>query len=205
MIVNEKEMYHIHNNKVYNDLWIPGNEIIIEDNFDASYSRILKYFSTAINIDNQIVTLNEIIDYYLKKDTSKEFLIELLKNASHIILGMNIFKRELALEEIRRQRYSDLPSRRHSIWLCDKEGLEFWEKQISNRGKYDVNLYKVLVSGNLFKTSEYFIPNDYSDYYTNLMEAETYWNPKFENEEQEKRAEYLFQGKLKILEKINNK
>jgi hypothetical protein len=60
----------------------------------------------------------------------------------------------------------------------------------------------VLLNGNLFKSSDAFLPSSNSNYNSNLIEAENYWNPKFENEEQEKKAEYLFQGKLKILEKV---
>lgn len=203
MQVKEKEMYHFHNNKVYNELWVPGNEIIVDDNFETSFLNILKFYSTAVNTtDGGTEAFNSVINGYLKEDQDKETLIKLLKEASHLLYGANLFKREMALEEVRKQKYPNLPSRKHSIWLCDNKGVEFWKDQISHNGEIPTDLYRVLVTGNLFKSSDSFLPNNYSGYETNLLEAEQYWNPVFENDEQEQKAEYLFQGKLKILEKV---
>lgn len=204
MQVKDMEMYHFHNNKVYNELWVPGNEIIVDDNFDASYLNVLKYFHTfVLTKDGGKDAFNNIIDYYLTKEQDKETLIELLKEASNIICGMNIFMRELSLEETRRQKYPNLPSRNHSIWLCDTNGLDFWKDKISNYGKIPVDLYKVSVTGNLFKSSDELFPSYCSNFETNLKEAENYWNA--ENITEEKKVEYLFQGKLKVLEKIKSK
>lgn len=203
MQVKEKEMYHFHNNKVYNDLWVPNNEIIVDDTFETSYLNILKFFTTAVNTSNgNKEAFNNIIDFYLKEKQDEETYIQMLKDAQNILRGVNIFKREQALEQVRKEKYPNLPSRKHSIWLCDKNQLEFWEEALSNTD-INLDLYKVLVTGNLFKSSDCFIPNNYSNYETNLVEAEQYWNPIFTNEEQERKAEYLFQGKLKILKKLN--
>ena len=126
----------------------------------------------------------------------------MLKEASHMIYGMKIFMREIALEEVRRQQYPNLPSRRHSIWLCDENGIDFWKDQISHSGQIPVDLYKVMVTGNLFQSSDEFLPNNYTNFETKLKEANNYWTA--ENIKEEHKMEYLFQGKLKILEKINN-
>ena len=202
MKVENQEMYHFHNNECYNDLWVLDNEIIVDNNFKSNYLNILNCFTTAVNITTGgKEAFNHIINGYLKEEQDKELLIDMLKEASHIINCMNIFKREMALEEIRKQKYPQLPSRKHSIWLCDEKGIDFWKNQLSN-GDDTLDLYKVLVTGNLFKSSDSFIPNNYSNYETNLSEAMQYWDPHFINEEQEQKAEYLFQGKLKILEKV---
>lgn len=203
MEVKEKEMYHFHNNKVYNELWVPGNEIVVDNNFETNFLNILRFYSTAVNTsDGGKSAFNQIIDNYLKEEQDRETLIKMLKEASHLLYGANLFKREMALEEVRKQKFPDLPSRKHSIWLCDEKGLEFWKDQISHHGEIPSDLYRLSVTGNLFKTSDSFIPNNYEGYETNLQEAEQYWNPKFDNEDQENRAEYLFQGKIKILEKV---
>ena len=203
MYVIDKEMYHFHNNKAYNELWVPNNEIIVDDNFKTFYLRILKNYSTAVNTtDGGKESFDRIIKYYLEKEQDKETLIKLLKEAENIIRGINICKRELALERVREAKYPNLPSRAHSIWLCNESGIKFWEDQLSNGGKIKLDLYKVSVTGTLFISSDKFLPNDDSDYETNLVEAEKYWNPKFETNEDEK-AEYLFQGKLKILKRVD--
>ena len=201
MQVKDMEMYHFHNNKVYNELWVPGNEIIVDDNFESAYLNVLKFFNTSVPTkDGGKESFDIIIDNYLSKEQEKDTLIDMLKDASHIIFGMKIFMRELALEEIRRQNYPNLPSRRHSIWLCDSNGIEFWKDQLSNHGQIDVDLYKVLVTGNVFHSSDEFLPNSYSNFETQLKEANDYW--KAEKIKEAHKSEYLFQGKLKILEKI---
>lgn len=203
MYVVEKEMFHFHNRKVYNDVWTLNNEFVVDDNFEASYISRLRHYTTAIDLaDGKSISLNVVINKCLEEQLSKETLIELLKEASHLIRGINIIKREMALEEIRKQKYPELPSRKHSIWLCNENGIKYWSEALSNN-EIKVDLYKVLVTGILFKSSDLFFPKTISDYETNLKEAESYWNPQFTDEEQEKRAEYLFQGRLKILKKVD--
>ena len=206
MQVTNKEMYHFHNNKAHNELWVPNSEIIVDDNFVSYYSDILKYFTTTVKIqDGNRAPFNRVIESYLKEEQDIKTLKELLEEAKNIIYGTNIFKRELALEEVRRLKYPNLPSRIHSIWLCDEKGIPFWEDQISDGGRLEVDLYKVLVTGEIFKSSDCFIPSNKVNFQTNLEQAHEYWNPDFKTEEQELKSEYLFQGKLKILEKIETK
>lgn len=203
MEVKDKEMYHFHNNKVHNDVWVPGNEIIVDDNFESNFLKILRYYTTAVTTaEGDLVAFHNIIDNYLKQDQDKETYIKLLKDASHFLYGVCLFKREMALEEVRKQKYPNLPSRKHSIWLCDEQGVEFWKDQISNKGEIQTDLYKVLVTGNLFKSSDEFIPDSNLNYEDILKQCEDYWNPNFEDEKRKERAEYLFQGKVKILEKV---
>lgn len=204
MQVTDHIMYHFHNNKFHNELWVPDSEIIVDDNFDTEFLKILRYFSTAVNLtEGGRKSFDHIIDNYLKVKQDEKMLIDMLKEARRIIYEMNIFKRELALEEIRAEKHPELPSRKHSIWLCNENGIDFWQTQISQKGEQPPQLFKVSVTGNLFKSSDSFIPDDDINFETSLAAAERYWNPNFETEEQEKKAEYLFQGRVKVLEKIN--
>ncbi|MBQ9024416.1 MAG: DUF2441 domain-containing protein [Bacilli bacterium] len=203
MEVNNKEMYHYHHSHLYKDIWKPGNEFIVDDNFETSFLNILKYYSSAVTtITGNKNAFNRTIQRYLEENQDKETYIMLLKEARRIISGANMFTREMALEEVRKQKYPELPSRKHSIWLCEKKGLDFWANQLVREQQSKLDLYKVLVTGNLFKSSDSFLPEDYYTYENMLKSADGYWNPKFENEEQEEKAEYLFQGKVKILEKV---
>ena len=204
MQVDDKIMYHFHKNIAgYNDIWVKDNEFVVDNNFQSNIAIILKHYSTAVNTtDGDRQTFVNIIDYYLKEEQNQETYIKLLKKAKHLLIGANLFKRETALEEIRKLKYPNLPSRKHVIWLSDEKQLEFWEKELSHDYNMDLNLFKVSVSGTLFKTSDSFIPNNFTGYESNLNEAEKYWNPVFENEKEENRAEYLFQGKVKVLDKL---
>ena len=193
MRVNNYEMYHFHNNMVFNELWVEDNEIIVDDSFNSAYITNINNYSTTVNTSNNgKQSFDKIINYYLNEVQMNEKLyIQFLKDAEYIIKFANVFKRELALEIIRKEKYPNLPSRSHSIWLCDKEGLDFWKKELSTE-KIKLDLYKVLLNGNLFKSSDAFLPSSNSNYNSNLIEADNYWNPKFENEEQKKKQNIYF-------------
>ena len=204
MYIIDRELYHLHYNKIYRDTWKEGNELVINNSFESNYLKILKMYDTSVNLkDDTRVSFDLLINDMLKKEQTKEVYIDFLKKARHIIYLSNLFKREMALEQIREKYYPNLPSRKHSVWLCDENSLEFWYDQISKHGEYEIDLFKVLVTGKIFKSSDIYIPDSNVNYEENLKQAKQYWNPKNMTEEAEKKAEYIFQGKLKILSKID--
>ena len=202
MEVIEKEMFHFHKIGIKDLNWNIGNTIEIDQNFESNYSNIFRNFNTNVKTNEGYETIDRIIDYYIKKDLDSEQLIKLLKDARDIIYLTNIFKREIALEIVRQTKYKNLPSRRKSIWVTDREGIDFWRQSLSKRGDgSDLKLYKLSLTGSIFMTSDYYIPNDDYLFEQCLRTAENYWNPDF-NRIKNDRNEYLFQGKAKILEKI---
>lgn len=197
-------MFHYHaQSEKYNKYWEVGKEIDNTIGYRSRmYYEMLLVKTGVFTSNDELVSFNRIIDEYKEKELDKEMVLRLLKEASGIIKNASICQRELALEEYRKRYASSLPSRKHSIWLCDKKGISFWSKQLDVP---KLQLFKVCITGELFKTSELFLPNDGGSFLDSFLSAKKYWNPIFENEEQETRAEYLFQGKLKILEKVKLK
>lgn len=204
MEVKEKTMYHYHKLGLYDDIWQEGNEIIVDNNFNSYYGSIIDKFSTGIRFSNGIVSLDRVIDEYLEKigleNVDIKTITNLLRDSSSIIKKINIYNRELMLEKYRKENTPDLPSRLHSIWLTDKESLNFWEEQLNGGGK--LKLYRVSIAGKLFKSSDSFIPDDELTAKEMYEASSAYWNPIFK-EEYLCKAEYLFQGKVKVLEEIN--
>ncbi len=203
MEVTEKSMYHYHRLGLYDDIWQLESEITIDDNFNSYCGSIVDKFSTAVKCKNAIAPLERIIDKYLDdidiENIDLETTIDLLKASSIIITNANMYNRELMLEQYRKENNPKLPSRLHSIWLADKKSLKFWKKQLQVNRK--LVLYKVSVTGNLFKSSDSFIPDEELTAKEMYEAASNYWNPIFKKEDLCK-AEYLFQGKVKVLEKI---
>ena len=203
MEVSDKIMYHYHRLGIYDDIWQVGNEITVDDNFNSYCGSIVDKFSTGVKSKNGLVPLERIIDNYLYdigvENIDLETITNLLKDSSTIITNANMYNRELMLEKYRKEHNSDLPSRLHSIWLADKKSLNFWEGQLNGRRK--LKLYRVSVTGNLFKSSDSFIPDDELTAKEMYEASSNYWNPTFKEEDLCK-AEYLFQGKVKVLEKI---
>ena len=201
MEVKDKIMYHYHRLGIYDDIWQIGNEIIVDDNFNSYYGSIIDKFSTGVKCVNGIFSLDRVIDEYIDDiglgNVDLNTIEDLLKCSSLIIKNINIYNRELMLEKYRKENNPKLPSRLHSIWLADKESLSFWKGQFSGKLK----LYRVSITGELFKSSDDFIPDDELTAKEMYEASSNYWNPTFKEEDLCK-AEYLFQGKVKVLEKI---
>ena len=204
MQVSDKILYHFHKLHRPSDMWIPNNEFVIDNNFKNYYLNVLDSFDTTVEtVKKNRVPFDFIIKDYLEEEQDVETYIKMLKDARRIIYSANIFKRELALETVRQEKFPNLPSRKHVLWMCDDKQLDFWEKAlVDGSTEYKLELYKVLVNGNIFKSSHNFLPSFSDPYETNLKDAENYWNPVFKTEDDEETAEYLFQGKVKVLKKI---
>ena len=204
MEVKNKVMYHYHKLGLYDDIWQVGNKIMVDSNFNSFCGSIVDKFTTAVKCENGIFSLEKIIDKYLNdisiENVDLKTITNLLKASSAIITKADMYNRELMLEKYRKENNPKLPSRLHSIWLADKESLNFWEGQLNGRRK--LKLYRVSVTGNLFKSSDSFIPDDELTAKEMYEASSAYWNPVF-SEEDLCKAEYLFQGKVKVLEKIN--
>lgn len=132
MEVKDKIMYHYHRLGIYDDIWQVGNEIIVDDNFNSYCGSIIDKFSTAVEYKNGLVPLERIIDKYLDdigiENVDLKTITNLLKASSAIITKADMYNRELMLEKYRKENNPKLPSRLHSIWLADKESLNFWKE-----------------------------------------------------------------------------
>ena len=204
MKVKDKVMYHYHKLGIYDDIWQVGNELLVDNNFNSFCGSIVDKFTTAVKCENGIFSLEKIIDKYLNdisiENVDLKTITNLLKASSAIITKADMYNRELMLEKYRKENNTKLPSRLHSIWLADKESLNFWKEQLN--GGVKLKLYRVSIAGNLFKSSDSFIPDDELTAKEMYQVSSKYWNPVF-SEDDLCKAEYLFQGKVKVLEKIN--
>ena len=212
MEVKDKVMYHYHKKGIYDELWGKGKEITVDNNFRSYYSTILDFFTTGVQCqDDKVSSFDRVISYYLQDDIfktiEKDLTKQLLLEAKKIITQTNVCRREFALEKMRQNNYPDLPSRLHSIWLTDKENLDFWSKYLITDSKLKdemLQLYELNVTGNLFKSSDYYIPDDKLTMHEMMLQSIKYWNPEFDKDEALNGIEYLFQGKVKIIKRIEN-
>ena len=220
MIACNKTMYHFHVHNGYDPLWKKDNEIIVDKKFNIPKQYFIKNFSTGVYCINPdgMKPIEEVIELLLEHVNTKEKLLELkeadegvflynmknminlLKDSSQIIRYASIYNLESALEETRVRYYSVLPSRLNSMFVIDDDNLDFWWKTYK---QLDADLYELSLTGNLFKTSAAFTPPLGASHQDTVRMAHAYWNPRIENEFDIKNTEYLFNGKAKILRKIN--
>lgn len=200
MQVENKTMFHIHTPNEYDEIWQEGNELIIDDTFYSECGLSIPYFNTnVVCSDGSLISivgpLRKYLDEGIEKLTMEE-IKTILKDVYRIIYNANRTKCEAALEICRREKFKLCPSRLHSIWVTDKDNLDYWVNILRGKEIFELNL-----TGTLFKTSDIYIPDDNLSLVQAIKAAESYWNPNF-TEEAEKKKEYLFQGNALIKRKI---
>lgn len=199
MKVKDKILYHFHKKGIHDSKWYVDGELTIDNKFNNDLLDILNDFNTAVNTtDGDRVSFDEIITNYLNEKALKKEYEKMLKECILIIEDTNLFTQEKNLEDVRKEFFENYPSRKHSIFLLDKDNIKYWYNKLSEGNRLD--LYKVSLSGNLFKFNVKYLPKGELTYKENTLLAKKYWNS--ENEDAEN-TEYLFQGKIKILEKLD--
>ena len=83
--------------------------------------------------------------YIERLSSSNSVSIEELKAVSNLLrtsfaltYNADFFKREAALEDCRKVYNITLPSRLHSIYLCDEDGLEYWKDILEECSQMDL-------------------------------------------------------------------
>ena len=193
-------MYHIHTPNKYDEMWQEGNELIIDDNFYSECGLSIPYFNTdVVSSDGSLISivgpLRKYLDEGIEKLTMEE-IKTIFEDVYRILYNNNRTKCEAALEICRREKFKLCPSRLHSLWVTDKDNLDYWLNILNGKEIYELNL-----TGTLFKTSDIYIPDDNLSLVQAIKAAESYWNPNF-TEEAEEKKEYLFQGTALIKRKI---
>ena len=200
MQVENKTMFHIHTPNEYDEMWQEGNELIIDDNFYSECGLSIPYFNTdVVSSDGSLISivgpLRKYLDEGIEKLTMEE-IKTIFEDVYRILYNNNRTKCEAALEICRREKFKLCPSRLHSLWVTDKDNLDYWLNILNGKEIYELNL-----TGTLFKTSDIYIPDDNLSLVQAIKAAESYWNPNF-TEEAEEKKEYLFQGTALIKRKI---
>ena len=178
--MEKMELYHVHVKKNHDYAWKENKEILIPEDFKSKMMKRYNDFSTSFDVDNYgKIPFDQYIKNYLENiiysnNIDKYELLLLLGKAHDIIYYSNMFKRETAMDNFRKDNCNKLPSRLHSIYLTDEKSLDNWIDKLTRNGYEQV----------------------YNDSYN-------YWHPNFKKVD-DKSNEYLVQGKVKVLEKINH-
>lgn len=114
---------------------------------------------------------------------------------------LKVALRELAIEEIRKEKYPEYPSRLASLYVSKTlEEAEKWYNLFIEWGRPTYSIVKVSVDGNIFVGDAYNCFDGTIDKKKNLELAENYWKYKTNQEGKEPIVEILASGKIKVIE-----
>ena len=214
------ELFHIHLLGMHDEDYKPNSEFIVNPNEfnNRLYNRVM-YTSYSVPIDNykNLVRIMNEINKSLRIHMIKDFVnfsdilamvdrfgtteekIHALEDAKKLMYKASFAKRELSIEDYRREYASDKPSRLHSLFACSEEGLDYWSYQIIDK---PADIVRIETLDEPFRTNEQLLPDEKSSYIRSFENSENYFNPNKKNL-CAFTDEYLVQGKVKILEKID--
>lgn len=192
--MQENIFYHIHKKGIQDDKWKVGSILETSQN---EFTNLSFSFSAYLNIYNkENVPLSNAIEYAQEiRDVFTQ--LDLLSISKVLISEYQILIRELAFEDVRQKSFKDLPSRQNCIWLCRKDQLSYWEK---NMGCTDYTIYEIEIYNKPFKSRNTLIPLPSESYNVMRNKAEKYW--QYKNNDICEDDEYLYEGKFKILGSI---
>ena len=199
--MEKQELYHFHKAGCYDHFWRVGNTINVSIDFKSStYKRFCDFTTASSTFTKDKANLQDVINYYFESgEINGKIAMKIIEEAYRVSFRANEFKRESALENFRVNNNYMYPSRLHSMYLTDEKGILEWSKKF---GRSNLELYRVEIEGNIFKTSEFFIPDETLPYDKFYEKSYYYWNPNFKKAPEDSN-EYLVQGKVLIKEKIN--
>ena len=128
--------------------------------------------------------------------------LERMKSYLNNYLHKNgMYRRESVLEEVRREKYIEKPSRYHCMWLTNEESLDSWIMLLSAE-KDHFSVFEMELDGNLFCSTDELLPDPDHKLKEIYEEAEKYWNPTPKDIEDSIKREYIFEGIAKVKRKV---
>lgn len=116
---------------------------------------------------------------------------------------LSVALRELAMEEVRKNKYSDYPSRLSSLYLSNTlEDAKKWYNIFLNLGRTTYSIVKVEVNGRIFEGDAWNCFEGTINKNKNLELAENYWSKKNNIVEKPPITEIIADGKIKVIEII---
>ena len=217
------ELFHIHTKGTKDSIYIPGKEIIVNNSFNNRlYNMTYKnsylasredfpYLFALIDLVHEYhniypvgekTTLSEVLECFNSSDRSKvptHEILKLSKESFRMLRRADIAKREMAMEEYRKNNTPDRPSRIHSLYACNDEGLEYWINTLEN-GNH-IEAFRIDPIEEPFQTNEQLLPDEKLAFEDMVTASMRYFNPR-KKDIGISSDEFLVKGKVKILEKV---
>ena len=190
MKVNNEIYYHANSGEELN----VGDVLIFnKDTHNKMYDEVYKSEFKLDEIDANELLINK------KKNKDTKFTIEEFETILNTVNNDAFVMRELALEEVRKKKYPNYPSRLNCLYVTkEKEDAINWSNILKRNKKECKQVLTLECTGELFIGDGNLMKRQNLSYKKHLEIADRYWNNTI-NEN----LEYLFYGEAKVIDIYN--
>lgn len=187
MKVNKEIFYHANSGE---KLSIGDVLIYNEDKHNKMYGEVYNSEYKINDIDANELLINK------KKNKDNNLTIEEFEMVLNTINNYAFVMRELALEEVRKEKYPSYPSRLNCLYVTKtKEDAINWSNILKRNKKECKQILTLECTGDLFIGDGNLMKRQNISYQKHLENAEKYWNSKIKET-----PEYLFYGEAKVID-----
>lgn len=197
MDIENEQFFHIKRKESLSNEWEVGNKFHWDSRknhfIENIYSMDLRFPDTSSRVSYRKAyeTLLKLPDVVKEKRLFSYFdFTNFALNKTSMML------REMALENYRRDFCPELPSRSRAIWVCKKDGVEYWKRALQT---YNTVTLKLKLNGVMHVASEKSLYSDVLNVYQYMDQAKKYWA---KNQSWSQDSEGVFDGEIEILEVI---
>lgn len=205
MHIKNETYFHIHRIGPWSDRWKVGSTIFWGqkeiNNFNRWYDNnvLAKDFNDGAGMFSAKAALNKFLSF--QRDYQNNNYEGIINFAYEVINEQSMFIRESLFEEVRKNYFPNLPSRKTCIWICEENAVEYWWKRLHG-DKINHKILQIEVTGTLHKADQKHLINDTLSHNKIRTNAFNYWTGTDGNNPLEE--ELLFEGVIKVLNEWNN-
>ncbi len=133
-------------------------------------------YNPQLTIQNQTMSYFELFTKCECPDYTEDNLKFVYQSLQSISKECSFYIREQVFEDVRKQFFSDKPSRKTCLWVSEKEHLPFWISAVTGNNRVLLTLElegNVFVGDNYWLTANTFSSKEYSE------RAYRYWSQEF--------------------------
>ena len=174
-----------------------GDKLVFDKNIPNGQFKSV--FQTSFKVDSK--RPSDIL-YSIAGHRFKKLKTNQLYELAHILEYYDVFVKELALEEVRANKFPDLPSRLHCMYLSISkdialQNIESMSKNTEKNGS-QFQAIAVKLNGTIFKAGKFYMTRESESYEYYKEKAYGYWSQKDLRDDAVK--EILFEGEVEVVE-----
>lgn len=210
MNVKNETFYHVRQNDSHSSDWELGSKITFGQNtlndFASFYEDQQLVFDLYVpddrNPDGKTAIRDKPIESMEYIKNNNLYLLQdirrIIDSSYDVIKEMSLFLRETIWEEVRMDRFPDLPSRKHCVWLCEKHSVSYWYGIFNNSKK----ILQVSATGKIHKADQRLLAHSILPGKELRTRAIKYWEGA--DGEKPEEEEILFEGTLEVVREFED-